>query len=300
MYSMKRQDLNGDAPNEQQPAYNEQYHLDLEASLRNQIDGLLLENSDLRSQREAEMQRHIENQQQHDDEVVRNMLLNPFCDLPTSEAAHTFGQMAILLTGDARWQRVSPEIHRGIMEKARLQDSINSKLLEYMGKLMERPTPEAPKEQPMAAVQPQSCGEVTFCQRVKDIITKAATKNGQRMQSRAKGHERTYTFRIDAEAFCRAMDTLLREDAAMLEEFLGGTLCSTQVGKVCFFIGRVVEMHVINDDNLQLTDLLFAFEDCYPNLQTVKTKLSAKECSPSQKVLLGVFRGLLNRYKKRE
>ena len=59
---MKRQDLNGDAPNEQQPAYNEQYHLDLEASLRNQIDGLLLENSDLRSQREAEMQRHIENQ----------------------------------------------------------------------------------------------------------------------------------------------------------------------------------------------------------------------------------------------
>ncbi len=60
MYSMKRQDLNGDAPKEQQPAYNEQYHLDLEASLRNQIDGLLLENSDLRSQREAEMQRHIE------------------------------------------------------------------------------------------------------------------------------------------------------------------------------------------------------------------------------------------------
>lgn len=297
---MKRQSLNGHAPKEQQPNYNEQQHLDLEASLRSQIDGLLQENSDLRSQKEAERQRHIDDQQQHDDEVVKNMLYQPFRDLPTHEATNTFGQMSTLLAGDPCWQRISPEIHRGIMEKSRQREERHDRLMESVAKLAEKPAPEAPREQHVAEPLPQTNGEVTFCQRVKDIITKAATKNGQSMQSHAKGHERTYTFWIDAEAFCKAMDTLLREDEKMLTDFLGGSIFCTQVGRVCFFIGRVIEMHLINDANLQLTDLTFAFEDYYPNTQSVRTKLSAKECTPDQKVLLRVFQGLLNRYKKRK
>ena len=96
------------------------------------------------------------------------------------------------------------------------------------------------------------------------------------------------------------MDELLNEHEKLLKEFLGGTLYSTQVSKVCFFIGRVVDMHLINDNSLQLKDLLFAFEDYYPNILSVKTKLSAKDCTPSQKVLLGIFQGLLRRYRKRE
>jgi len=149
-------------------------------------------------------------------------------------------------------------------------------------------------------VAAQGAGQVSFAARVKDIVQLAATRNGQRIESHAKGHERSYIFRIDAEAFGKAMDDLLEQHADKLKEFLGGTLDSTQVTKVCFFIGHVVDMHLINDESLQMTDLLFAFEDYYPSLQTVKTKLSVKECSPSQKVLLGTFEGLLRRHKKRE
>lgn len=268
-----------------------------EARMRSEIENLKQENSHLRSEKEAAMQRHVDDQQQHDDDVVREMLTGPFVDLPTPDATNTFGKMSTMLANNMRWQRVSPEIHRQIMEKARQQEERHNRLLESMAKMTEKPAMDTPKELP--AVEPQTLGgeRVTFCQRVKDIITKAATKNGQSMQSNAKGHERSYTFWIDAEAFCRAMDTLLREDEKMLTDYLGGSIFCTQVGRVCFFIGKVIEMHLINDAKLQLTDLTFAFEDCYPNTRSVRTKLSVKECTPDQKVLMGVFRGLLNRYK---
>lgn len=270
---------------------------EVEARMQSEIENLKQENNTLKREKEAAMQRHVDDQQQHDDDVVREMLTGPFVNLPTPDATNTFGKMSTMLANNMCWQRVSPEIHRQIMEKARQQEERHNRLLESMAKMTEKPAMDTPKELP--AVEPQTRGgeRVTFCQRVKDIITKAATKNGQSMQSNAKGHERSYTFWIDAEVFCRAMDTLLREDEKMLTDFLDGNIFCTQVGRVCFFIGKVIEMHLINDAKLQLTDLTFAFEDYYQNTRSVRTKLSVKECTPAQKVLMGVFRGLLNRYK---
>ena len=69
-----------------------------------------------------------------------------------------------------------------------------------------------------------------------------------------------------------------------------------QVTKVCFFIGHVIRMHVINDSNLQMADVVFAFEDYYDNAQTVKAKLGDKKTTCDQNVLLGTFEGLLRRY----
>ena len=137
----------------------------------------------------------------------------------------------------------------------------------------------------------------TFADRVKAIICKAATKNGQRIETSARGNAGAYIFNIDAEAFCKAMDEMVSSYGDGLKEMLGGTMNCVQVTKVCSFIGNVVRMHVINDVNLQTVDLLFAFEGYYDNMQTVQAKLGDRKTCSEQKVILGTFEGLLRKYK---
>ena len=137
----------------------------------------------------------------------------------------------------------------------------------------------------------------TFADRVKAIIRKAATKNGQRIESHARGNAGAYIYHIDADAFCKAMDEMVSNYADSLTQLLGGSLNCTQVTKVCFFVGSVIRMHVINDANLQTVDVLFAFEDYYDNLQTVQAKLSDKRTTSEQNVILGTFEGLLRKHK---
>lgn len=147
--------------------------------------------------------------------------------------------------------------------------------------------------------RPETCCAApaeSFVERVKAIMRKAATKNGETMKSNARGYEREYKFYVNADAFCKAIDDMVVAYSDKLKEMLGGTLATVQVTKVCFFIGQVVRMHVINDEKLQAVDLLFAFEDYYDNLQTVQAKLGQKNTTDDQEVVFGTFRGLLKKY----
>lgn len=153
----------------------------------------------------------------------------------------------------------------------------------------------AAKKQP-AAPKPQPARQETFADRAKAIIRKAATKNGQRIESNARGNAGAYIYNIDAEAFCSAMDDLVSQYGDKLEAFLGGTMYCLQVTKVCFFIGQVIGRQIINDSQLQLADMFFAFEDYYTK-STVQSKLSIKSCSDEEMVLLGTFEGLLRKHK---
>lgn len=153
------------------------------------------------------------------------------------------------------------------------------------------PTPEGKTVTVTAPIVQES-----FADRVKVIMCKAATKNGQQIKTSAKGHAGAYVYNINAEAFCKAMDEMVSTYGEKLKELLGGTLNCLQVTKVCFFIGSVVRMHVINDVNLQTVDMLFAFEGYYDNLQTVQAKLGDKKATSDQKVVLGSFEGLLRKY----
>lgn len=147
-----------------------------------------------------------------------------------------------------------------------------------------------------AAESAPPMAQETFADRVKAIMRQAATKNGQRIETTTKGHAGAYLYHINAEAFCRAMDEMVSTYGEQLKELLGGTLHCLQVTKVCFFIGNVIRMHVINDVNLQVVDMLFAFEDYYANKQTVKAKLGDRKITSEQKVVLGYFEGLLRKY----
>ena len=146
-------------------------------------------------------------------------------------------------------------------------------------------------------MQPSPVVQETFADRVKAIVRKAATKNGQRIETSARGNAGAYIYNIDAEAFCKAMDEMVSSYGDGLKEMLGGTMNCVQVTKVCSFIGNVIRMHVINDVDLQTVDLLFAFEGYYDNLQTVQAKLGDRKTSSEQNVVLGTFEGLLRKYK---
>lgn len=136
-----------------------------------------------------------------------------------------------------------------------------------------------------------------FAERVKAIMRKAATKNGQMVASNARGHAREYRFYVDAEAFCKAMDEMAAVYPDRLQVMLGGSLATVQVTKVCAFIGHVIRMQEINDERLQAVDLLFAFEDYYDNRQTVRARLGDGRKTDDQAVVLGTFQGLLKKHK---
>jgi hypothetical protein len=164
----------------------------------------------------------------------------------------------------------------------------------------EKQQQEEQMEQRPVEQRPETCCEApaeSFAERVKAIMRKAATKNGQTIKSNARGHEREYKFYVDADAFCKAMDEMAAVYADKLREMLGGTLATVQVTKVCAFIGHVIRMQEINDERLQAVDLLFAFEDYYSNLQTVQARLGDRNKSDDQDVALGTFQGLLKKHK---
>ena len=164
----------------------------------------------------------------------------------------------------------------------------------------EKQQQEEQMEQRPVEQRPETCCEApaeSFAERVKAIMRKAATKNGQTIKSNARGHEREYKFYVDADAFCKAMDEMAAVYADKLKEMLGGTLATVQVTKVCTFIGHVIRMQVINDEKLQAVDLLFAFEGYYDKPQTVQAKLGQKNTTDDQNVVLGTFQGLLKKYK---
>lgn len=141
----------------------------------------------------------------------------------------------------------------------------------------------------------RSAPKVTFAERVKSIIRTAASLNGQTIMTKAKGHASSYTYYINDDCFCKAMDVLVKENADELREFLGGKLDSKLVSQVCLFIGHVIRMCIINDDHLQIKDIVFAFKDYYDSPDTVQSRLSIKSCSHQDMLLFRKFAVLLNR-----
>lgn len=180
-----------------------------------------------------------------------------------------------------------------VQGKDGLWHSADAEEVEYE-EIKEEPAPDT-KVQPTKPTAPPVVQE-NFADRVKAIMRKAASKNGQRIETSAKGHAGAYIYNINAEAFCKAMDEMVSSYGQKLKDFLGGSMNCLQVTKVCFFIGHVIRMNVINDTNLQMADIFFAFEDYYDNALTVKTKLGDKKTTSDQNVLLGTFEGLLKKH----
>lgn len=133
----------------------------------------------------------------------------------------------------------------------------------------------------------------SFVDRVKTIITKAAEKNGRKIEANSRGRAHTYLYNIDAERFCKALDRFAKEHEAMLMTYLSDDLNNINVGVVAKFIGNVLDKNIINNKSLQRKDIIFAFKGYYDNKTTVKNRLSDKKLDSNQKLLFSTFEGFL-------
>ena len=159
-------------------------------------------------------------------------------------------------------------------------------------KLRGVPYSENNSEKPSARKGAPEVSDVLFTDRVKNIIRKAATKNGQTIDTNARAHTGSYKYNINADVFCKSLDKMTADYSDELKTYLGGTMKNVQVTRVCHFIGQVLSMNVINDSKLQLTDITFAFADYY-KLETVKAKLSVKRLSYEEEDFFAHFKRIM-------
>ena len=140
-----------------------------------------------------------------------------------------------------------------------------------------------------------------FVNRVKDIVTRAARKNGETIPANPRGLAGEYTFFVDGGRIAKMMDDLRKNHEAKINEFLCCTSKYDGVMIVAPFIGRLLQMEELRARDLQLTDLEFAFSPYYNNtasaVKRMSTKLESAE-SAEANMLFSLLKGMLKKYPK--
>lgn len=137
-----------------------------------------------------------------------------------------------------------------------------------------------------------------FVNMVKAIVKKAATKNGQRIVTNTRAWQGEYVFFVDGERIAKMMDDLRKNYEKKIEEFLKPYQKCDGVMVVAPFIGQVLDIKELRAQDLQKSDLEFAFTPYYNNGASAVKRMSDKLDSEAAKLLLGTFQGLLRKYPK--
>ncbi len=269
----------------------------MEMDLRIAIDQL----NETISRLQVENQQHIKDKQELRDQLDKS---NRHCEILKCEMV--FKQSLIDKSDKEKkdildaWSNAKPTVNiggqvmlnkkeRGEIDITPMQVSSPEETLQEGHRLKEVP------ENPTVTIATPPAKD-SFVNRLKAIIRKASAKNGQTITSKAKGHISSYSYYINATCFCRAVDEMLQKESKYLSDFLGGDLNNVQLNKVGVFIGETIRMNIINASTLQITDIVFAFADYYPNASSVRSRLSEKYLPPEMKLLLGIFSGLLKKH----
>ena len=137
-----------------------------------------------------------------------------------------------------------------------------------------------------------------FVNRVKDIVTRAARKNGETIPANPRGLAGEYTFFVDGGRIAKMMDDLRKNHEAKINEFLCCTSKYDGVMIVAPFIGRLLQMEGLRARDLQLTDLEFAFSPYYTNTASAVKRMSTKLESAEANMLFSLLKGMLKKYPK--
>ena len=89
---------------------------------------------------------------------------------------------------------------------------------------------------------------------------------------------------------------MMEKELDLMMEYLNGSPSNLYLNKVCAFIGRTISMCVINDESLQMSDMVFAFEELSTNEKTIKSSLSRTAKTYQFKQLMNTFEGYLRRH----
>ena len=137
-----------------------------------------------------------------------------------------------------------------------------------------------------------------FVNRVKDIVTRAARKNGETIPANPRGLAGEYMFFVDGGRIAKMMDDLRKNHEAKINEFLCCTSKYDGVMIVAPFIGRLLQMEELRARDLQLTDLEFAFSPYYTNTASAVKRMSTKLDSAEANMLFSLLKGMLKKYPK--
>ena len=137
-----------------------------------------------------------------------------------------------------------------------------------------------------------------FVNRVKDIVTRAARKNGETIPANPRGLAGEYTFFVDGGRIVKMMDDLRKNHEAKINEFLCCTSKYDGVMIVAPFIGRLLQLEELRARDLQLTDLDFAFSPYYNNTASAVKRMSTKLDSAEANMLFSLLKGMLKKYSK--
>ena len=150
----------------------------------------------------------------------------------------------------------------------------------------------------MPPIHPDLPPADVFVNRVKDIVTRAARKNGETIPANPRGLAREYTFFVDGGRIAKMMDDLRKNHEAKINEFLCCTSKYDGVMIVAPFIGRLLQMEELRARDLQLTDLEFAFSPYYNNTASAVKRMSTKLDSAEANMLFSLLKGMLKKYPK--
>ena len=174
---------------------------------------------------------------------------------------------------------------------------------EIIEEIKEEILPEAKREVPKQTMQPSKVKPELppvdrFVNMVKTIVRKAATKNGEKIVTNTRAWQGEYVFFVDGERIARMMDDLRKNYEKKIEEFLQPYQKCDGVTVVAPFIGKLLDIEELRSQDLQKSDLAFAFTPYYNNGVSAVKRMSDKLDSESAKLLLGTFQGLLRKYPK--
>ncbi len=147
---------------------------------------------------------------------------------------------------------------------------------------------------------PQISNVDLFVNRVKDIVTKAAEKNGQQIYAKPNGWSVPYIYNIDARRICDIMDDLRKNHERYITNVIKvypNPVGTTLIGA---FIGRILKIEGLACSKLQYSDLNFAIKYFYNDVQDPSKRLSdkfKKEVKSEGELLINTFVGLMKKHK---
>lgn len=162
--------------------------------------------------------------------------------------------------------------------------------------------PQAEETKPPAnstTPPPQISNVDLFVNRVKDIVTKAAEKNGQQIDAKPNGWSVPYIYNIDAKRICDIMDDLRKNHERYITNVIKvypNPVGTTLIGA---FIGKILKIEGIACSELQFSDMNFAIKYFYNDVQDPSKRLSdkfKKEVKSEGELLINTFVGLMKKH----
>ena len=123
-----------------------------------------------------------------------------------------------------------------------------------------------------------------FVEMVKRIMLKAEDRNGERIETKPRGHLVEYVYNVDGKGFCKVMDDLLITNETDIENYLGRASAEEAISikYVAPFIGIVIETHEYSETKMQKTDFEDTFKFIYGDKTSAVSKMSAKKDLPEE------------------